>query len=148
MKGVYSLVFRCEKQIKVGKIGRKKFDGSYCYIGSARGKGGLSSRIGRHLSLYNGNKDVRHWHIDYVLPHSDLIGYCYGKTKKDKECLLSQKIRYEKAFENFGSSDCKCLSHLHKIEDLDINELKKDFKKCGLNPSFNEVINDEKRKKR
>lgn len=143
MKGIYSLVFDCNEKIVVGSIGEKELNGRFCYIGSARGKGGLESRIGRHIDLYKGKKDVRHWHIDYVLPRCDLIGYCYGKTSKDKECELGKKMNYTMVFDGFGSSDCDCKSHLFKVTSWNKEEFKKSFERCDLDPIFKKVNGNE-----
>ncbi|PTD93686.1 DUF123 domain-containing protein [archaeon SCG-AAA382B04] len=143
MKGIYSLIFDCKGKIEVGSLGEKRFEGTYCYIGSARGSGGIKSRLGRHIDLYKKKRDVRHWHIDYVLPNSQLIGYCFGQTEKDKECCLRRSISYDMTIKGFGSSDCNCSSHLLKINYFKKEKIIKGFRKCEINPKFERIKDDE-----
>ena len=52
--GTYCLVFSSSTSstVTIGKLGTYKIQpGYYCYIGSAFGRGGLNSRINRHLQI-------------------------------------------------------------------------------------------------
>jgi Uri superfamily endonuclease len=115
---VYVLVIKVNKNINVnvGALGNLNFEkGIYAYVGSA--KKGLSKRIQRHL-----RKDKRKfWHIDYLL-NDDNVKVLKVFTAKDlfDECKVA-KIIGEKGvpMQGFGSSDCKCMSHLFRIEEYE-----------------------------
>ncbi len=116
MKGVYCLFIEVLKPIKisVGKLGRIKFEkGNYVYIGSAQNN--LEKRIERHLRK---NKK-KFWHIDYLLDNRNVkikeVSYKLTESKEE-ECKIARLIsQYAKSIKNFGSSDCKCKSHLYQI---------------------------------
>ena len=110
MKGCYVLIIELKenKTIQIGKIGNIFFKkGFYVYIGSALN--GLEQRINRHLRI---EKKIR-WHIDYLLQRGMIINIFYEENEKKEECNLAKKFD-GKFFPipNFGSSDCKCNSHL------------------------------------
>ncbi len=115
MKGIYLLLIEVKKNIfiKVGKLGKIKFNkGKYIYVGSAQKN--LEKRIKRHFKK-NKNK---FWHIDYLLANKNvkIKNVFYELAKKERECAIAQLIsKYAKPIENFGSSDCKCKSHLYQI---------------------------------
>lgn len=110
-KGVYQLLLFLPRasKTKVGKKGVFHFPrGYYVYTGSA--KGGLKGRVSRHFK-----KDKRKfWHIDYLIPlvrMEDIVirpqkNECYwnGRLSRLRESRIAVK--------GFGSSDCKCESHL------------------------------------
>ena len=85
------------QSINVGSLKATAFPrGNYAYVGSAMG--GFKSRLNRHLKS---DKKPR-WHIDYLL-----------KTGERLECAIAQALnRQFMSVPNFGSSDCKCRSHL------------------------------------
>ena len=97
-------------QITVGKLGVKVFKpGYYLYIGSAFKN--MNSRISRHLRI---NKK-KFWHIDYLTCENDFkIIRVYIINKRERlECIRAREL--EKVLDpvaGFGSSDCKCSSHL------------------------------------
>ncbi|TAN39270.1 MAG: GIY-YIG nuclease family protein, partial [Candidatus Methanoperedens sp.] len=75
MKGVYILNLKIDKDIviRVGKLGNIRFKkGYYAYIGSALGTGGFK-RVTRHFNIASGKNMTRKWHIDYLLPHSEVV---------------------------------------------------------------------------
>lgn len=112
-KGTYILVMKLNKPvgIAVGKLGRFIFPaGRYLYFGSAMN--GLHARISRHL-----RKDKKlHWHIDYLLRKAMIIDVWYVESEERLECDLCQEaMKFPGAtipVKGFGSSDCKCESHL------------------------------------
>ena len=118
MKGIYLLVIRVDKdlKLKVGSLGKVNFEkGIYVYVGSAQNN--LEKRIKR----YKSKRKKIFWHIDYLLNNkfSEIIKVFYKKTEKSKECETAKKlIKYGIPVNHFGSSDCKCKSHLFKIKDL------------------------------
>jgi len=117
VKGVYALIVKLEKDIKVnigalGKINFKK--GDYAYIGSAQNN--LQRRIDRHLR----DKKRKHWHIDYLLKNKKAkVTEVYYKTAgKEEECRIAKLLeKNETPVKRFGCSDCKCASHLFKLEN-------------------------------
>ena len=113
MKGVYYLEIQLNKNtlIKVGKLGELNFKkGIYYYVGS--GMNNVIKRINRHKS----DNKKSHWHIDYFLlnKNTKIINYKILLTNvKKNECLLANFISTKlKSINKFGSSDCKCSSHL------------------------------------
>ncbi|MCZ7399557.1 MAG: GIY-YIG nuclease family protein [Candidatus Methanoperedens sp.] len=115
MKGVYVLILRMNetKDIRVGKLGRLHFRrGYYSYVGSAQGSGGFK-RVKRHFNVAHGRNTTRKWHIDYLLPHSEVICAVFSQTDDAIECVVARLIgKYSEALPGFGCSDCTCESHL------------------------------------
>ena len=114
------------KKIRVGKLGEFVFpSGYYVYTGSA--KNSINSRISRHLR----KEKRKHWHIDYFLEESKVI--LVFITNKYGECELNEKVfeigKGKRVAKGFGSSDCKCESHLALITDL--HSLYRFFEKSG-----------------
>lgn len=100
----------------VGKLGRVSFKkGNYIYIGSA--KGCLESRLKRHLKK---EKKI-FWHIDYLLEGKKAKISQIWVIPKSIECKIADVFNKEPVCElvkkGFGSSDCKCLTHLFFIKD-------------------------------
>ena len=125
MKGVYLLVINLKKnlRIKVGRLGRITFPkGFYVYVGSALNN--LQARVARHLTS---EKKLR-WHTDYLLasPNAEVEMVITRQTEKRIECKINEIIqKFGKPVERFGSSDCKCKSHLTYFKSLD--DIKKAF---------------------
>jgi Uri superfamily endonuclease len=130
LKGVYLLILHIRKntKIRVGSLGIIDFKkGFYIYVGSAQNN--LIKRIQRHC-LHD--KKVR-WHIDYLTVNENVTvkKVLINNGNRDKECrtaLILSKTAEE--VRGFGSSDCKCSSHLFKVGSInginvtDFNELK------------------------
>ena len=113
--GTYCLVFSCSISLPVtiGKLGTYQINpGYYCYIGSAFGRGGLKSRINRHLQI---NKR-KHWHLDYLRSHLTPVKIYYSTDTIKLECqwakLLLKDEQSSIPIKKFGSSDCDCTAHL------------------------------------
>jgi len=110
MKGSYILLIPLPEAqiIKVGSLPDTYFpSGYYAYVGSARG--GFKSRLNRHLKE---NKKTR-WHIDYLLQKTNISGITLCETEDRVECLIAQALGSQlDSIPGFGSSDCKCRSHL------------------------------------
>lgn len=115
MKGCYCIVIELKEEvrIKVGALGHVSFPkGIYFYVGRAMGPGGIEARISRHKK--KGWKRPR-WHIDYLLEHSDVVGELLFPRSED-ECRIARDL-LEMAggmvvASGFGSSDCRCPTHL------------------------------------
>jgi len=95
-----------QNRIKVGKLGTFTFKkGYYVYIGSAPS----DARIRRHL-----RKDKKkHWHIDYLLDHGTIVNIYVSNIP---ECKLAERLNGKVVVKKFGSTDCKCDSHLKYFE--------------------------------
>lgn len=127
-RGVYLLVISMEKaeNISIGQLGGVHFNqGYYVYIGKA--KNDIFKRINRHKR----KRKKIHWHIDYLLTKARVIKDLPIITDKDIECLLGERLsKISNGYiEGFGSSDCKCKSHLYYFKE---NPLK--------NPKFIEMV--------
>jgi Uri superfamily endonuclease len=116
VKGVYVLIISIGKDVcvSVGALGFVNFEkGYYTYVGSAQN--GLEKRVKRHLRR---NKR-KFWHIDYLLdnPHTKVVETFYKENGKQEECRVAKEInKMGTAIKGFGCSDCKCESHLIKLE--------------------------------
>jgi len=112
--GIYTLVVGLDAPatIEAGALGSRAFDpGWYAYVGSALGPGGFA-RVDRHRELARGERDARHWHIDYLLDHPDAgIVEVVSSPGVDAECAVAGAIA-GRAIDGFGASDCGCDSHL------------------------------------
>ena len=113
--GTYGLVMRLPRAatLAIGRLGTFTFDsGYYVYTGSAFGPGGLAARIGRHLQ----RSKKRHWHIDYLRRFAEIVEIWYTYHPVNVECRWADVIRQTRGgqipFPGFGSSDCRCKSHL------------------------------------
>ena len=107
-RGTYLLLVYLEQEteIKVGSLGRVKFlPGYYIYAGKHRVN--LEKRLERHFS---GKKRVR-WHVDYLT--TEVQPLCAYYFPEDAECRLATLLASQlSGIKGFGSSDCKCVSHL------------------------------------
>ncbi|RKD95523.1 GIY-YIG nuclease family protein [Halopiger aswanensis] len=105
--------------IEVGALGDREFGaGAYAYVGSAFGPGGFA-RVDRHRELARGERDARHWHVDYLLGHSDTtLETVVTFPAADRECELAASLPGEPV-EGFGASDCDCSAHLLTAPSLE-----------------------------
>jgi Uri superfamily endonuclease len=119
-KGVYVLFLKSDKNIsiRVGCFGTIDIQPwIYAYVGSAFGGGGLRSRLGRHLKTA---KKCR-WHIDYIRRHMRAKAIWYTTEDAVAEHRIAQKFITGGAgipMKGFGSSDCKCISHLFHMDSI------------------------------
>jgi Uri superfamily endonuclease len=113
ISGSYLLLLKVTQltKVQVGKLGELSINpGFYVYSGSAFGPGGLGARVGRHLRPH---KKLR-WHIDYLRQCVEDV-VAYYQTGARSECLFANELKLaggEIPMKGFGSSDCKCESHL------------------------------------
>jgi Uri superfamily endonuclease len=115
-KGAYVLFIDLRKNtpINVGRLGSFTFKrGQYLYVGSALNN--LEKRIARHRS----KTKKLHWHIDYLLQFASIAKVLTVETNRKIECLLntivSEVFPVEAVVKGFGSSDCRCQTHLWKV---------------------------------
>ena len=132
MKGSYILLIELTKPqvITVGSLKAIHFaGGNYAYVGSALG--GIDSRLNRHLR----NNKKPHWHIDYLLQEASINDIIICETETRTECSIAQALGHEfEAVPGFGSSDCKCLSHLFYAADGMTPKVTAILKALGMEP--------------
>ena len=109
-KGSYVILIKLpqEQTITVGSRQSVHFPyGYYAYVGSAMG--GFKSRLSRHLK----SDKKTHWHIDYLLEKTSISGLILCETNDRTECTIAQALQRQfNSIPGFGSSDCRCRSHL------------------------------------
>lgn len=86
--------------------------GWYVYAGSARGPGGIRTRLARHLRT---DKKI-HWHIDQLTGLSETRIWA-SPVPEGNECELVKQLTRSRLFRTacakFGSTDCRrCEGHL------------------------------------
>lgn len=134
MRGTYALLVQVpyDLAINIGELGTLNLKaGYYAYVGSALG--GIEARVGRHL---RGEKKI-HWHIDYLLTRARSVDIVVAQSEEKKECAVACELAKNLAnIRGFGSSDCKCGSHLFYNPDLHelLRRVLLSFKACGLKP--------------
>ncbi len=110
MVGSYILIIKLPEteQINIGSLKSVRFHrGYYAYVGSAMG--GLEVRLSHHLKK---NKKL-HWHIDYLLQKALITSIVLCETERRVECTIAQALKCQLDYvPRFGSSDCRCGSHL------------------------------------
>lgn len=121
--GCYQLLLHLEHgvELTVGRLGKVRFAaGYYVYTGSARR--GLSHRLRRHARR---DKPL-HWHIDYLTAVATVVGHQtfeLDPARPEQECELHRALASREGVtepvRGFGSSDCRCRSHLARIRDAD-----------------------------
>jgi len=135
MRGTYALFVHVPYDLatSVGELGTLNFKaGYYAYVGSALG--GLKGRVGRHLRE---EKKLR-WHIDYLLARARAVDVVLARGRTRKECAVADELsKHFAGVRGFGSSDCKCGSHLFYSPDFHelLRQVLLSFKACGLKPS-------------
>jgi Uri superfamily endonuclease len=116
LPGSYALHLWLEhaSSLHIGRLGEVCFSpGSYLYLGSAWGPGGLQARLGRHLR----GDGQPHWHVDFLRAVSSVVGYGYAaRGDPRQECRWCQALGAQPGISyitGFGASDCKtCPAHL------------------------------------
>ncbi len=113
--GTYLLMMKLasEARIRIGRLGAHVFHpGVYAYSGSARGPGGIGSRIRHHLRAAR----RPHWHLDYLRPHVRPVALWYLCTRDNLEHRWAQALSGIRGARiivpGFGASDCACATHL------------------------------------
>jgi len=116
-KGAYVLILwvASAKDVTVGKLGIISFArGFYAYVGSAMGAAGFK-RVTRHLDVSAGRRKTQKWHVDYLLTVSEVIETIEIATEERIECRIAHSLWKNPSLaciRGFGSSDCRCCSHL------------------------------------
>jgi len=124
LRGTYCLCISLRKGLKleIGALGMIGFDqGLYVYVGSALN--GLEARVRRHIRTSRGDFKAIHWHIDYLLrePEVEIGGVYVLLSDLREECSIAEEIKkLGTSVKGFGCSDCRCESHLFRIDSCDI----------------------------
>ena len=141
MKGSYVLIIELpeEQATAVGSLKVVHFPrGYYAYVGSALG--GVKPRLNRHLQR---NKKLR-WHIDYLLQKASISSIIICETEDRVECTIAQALsRQFDSITGFGSSDCKCPSHLFFAAGGMKQEIMMILKSLGLRPRLAKNLSQE-----
>lgn len=115
-KGTYVLFVTLgnDRNITVGARGPHLFKaGTYCYVGSAMA--GLDQRLARHLA----HEKTLKWHIDYLTTVCDSSEAWISYPEPIPECELADRVGALGGIpemEHFGCSDCRCLTHLFRVD--------------------------------
>jgi len=130
--GSYALVLRIpsRRKIAVGKLGLVEFSrGYYIYFGSALG--GLRARVDRHLR----HEKKLQWHADYLSAEAPWTEAWQLADGQRWECVWACGAAATDGTTlpapGFGSSDCRCRSHLVRVNNA--KEVRRLLR--GLTPS-------------
>jgi len=120
-QGTYTLLLAlgADATITFGAAGERDLPaGGYAYTGSAFGTGGFT-RIDRHRELAGGEREARHWHVDYLLGHPDTTFTDVVRTVgEDIECGVARSVAADATpIDGIGASDCDCDTHLAYAPD-------------------------------
>lgn len=121
VSGIYYLIINLSRDVvlNIGHLGYFSFTkGTYIYIGSGKGAGGIYRRISRHTSK---NKNV-FWHIDYLTTSVEaqvLVAIAVINTALNESFLVKLLIEdacFKPTIEGFGCSDLRRdFTHLFKF---------------------------------
>lgn len=113
--GTYILLLQeCRgRRLQIGQLGPLRTrEGYYLYVGSAFGPGGLRARVARHLR----DEKSPHWHIDYLAPQEHWLEVWFTVHPRPVEHRtagwLADGPGLQPARPGFGTSDCRCRTHL------------------------------------
>jgi Uri superfamily endonuclease len=103
--------------VPIGRLGILMLGtGVFIYVGSALGPGGIASRCRHHHRIAT----RPHWHLDYLRPHCEIIGYwiAYGTERLEHTWAhaLGRLPGVRRPISGFGSSDCDCPTHLFELD--------------------------------
>jgi len=116
--GTYVLVLRSSstRTIRIGRLGKLQLQlGWYVYVGSAFGPGGLRARVDHH----RGRARRPYWHVDYLRRYTRLesVWYCCGvRCEHEWAAAIGAMPGATMVQQGFGSSDCRCETHLYWFE--------------------------------
>jgi Uri superfamily endonuclease len=103
-----------ERTVEVGALGAMELQpGTYLYVGSARGPGGVRARVRRHAR--SGGEKALHWHVDYLRAATAWREAWVAYGDEDRECAWARAAagldEADVPLEGFGASDCGCPAH-------------------------------------
>jgi len=124
-KGAYALLIHLQNPTPLpGRFGGRLKPGLYCYLGSAKGPGGIRARCRRHLK----RDKAKRWHIDWLTTEAAAIEAIVWPDLT--ECTLVRALLeipgMTAPIAGFGSSDCRtCPAHLLAVPpELDAAHLR------------------------
>lgn len=95
---------------RLGEFGIRR--GTYVYVGSAFGPGGVLARVRHHLRVSSAPR----WHIDYLRPAVRIREVWYSHDPARREHQWARAIAALRGasipLSGFGASDCNCEAHL------------------------------------
>lgn len=113
--GTYAMLLELTRRssVSVGALGCQRLPpGSYLYVGSARGPGGLRARLAHHRR----GPARPHWHIDYLRMRAPVRWVWALASTERLECEWAGRLvragGLEPSAARFGASDCRCPTHL------------------------------------
>lgn len=113
--GSYALLLHAgqTETLTVGALGKLTIErGTYLYVGSAFGPGGLAARLAHHLEISR----RPHWHIDYLRQVTQPLAVWWTTDPRRREhdwaALLIADAQAASVSPRFGASDCRCKTHL------------------------------------
>lgn len=118
--GTYALLLDLPhaRTVRVGRLGTIVFEaGFYLYAGSAFGPGGLAARLDHHLHI----AARPHWHLDHLRREARVAALWITRDPRHLECAFFEaalRMRGARPVPRFGSSDCRCPSHLVALPRL------------------------------
>ncbi len=148
-RGIYALVLEVLRNLElaIGSLGSVRIEsGMYCYIGSARGFGGLRARIAHHLRR---SKPRLWWHIDYLTTQHEvrILHIIYAVTNQDLESCFAKTVNetrcWNPAIPRFGSTDRRDYTHLFRCVcnyNQCLEDLRSSIRRLGLEPQGLEVL--------
>jgi Uri superfamily endonuclease len=119
-KGTYIIYGTLQEDIalSVGVLGMLSLPaGSYVYVGSALGSGGIRARVNHHLTP----SPKTHWHFDYLQPHITIQAVLWQTGPHQLECEWVHRLIDLPGVivptAGFGASDCRsgCPAHLLSV---------------------------------
>jgi len=116
--------------VRIGKLGVFDLEaGRYAYVGSALN--GLEARTRRHLT----GQGKKRWHIDHLMAVAEEREALLIPSEVDIECSLAGRLRSlpgaSEPITGFGSSDCRCRSHLFFLAPQAAARVKELFTPAG-----------------
>lgn len=124
--GAYGLLIALARPLRlsIATLGRPTLPaGRYIYVGSARGRGGIRARVGRHL----GPPGRLHWHVDHLTRAGRIEAVL--AVPGGGECALAARALglegVSPPVAGFGSSDCRqCPAHLFAVPGTGVAALR------------------------
>ena len=116
--GTYALVFFAPRGacVQVGRLGELRVcRGTFVYVGSAFGPGGLAARVRHHMC----SRAAPRWHLDYLRDHLRPREVWFTHDVAHREHEWARVFRdlpsASEPLAGFGASDCRCPSHLFRF---------------------------------
>ncbi len=113
--GTYALLLQALRasSVRAGRLGELSIRrGTYVYVGSAFGPGGVLARVRHHQKISSAPR----WHIDYLRPAVRVreVWYSHDPARREHQWARTFAALGEASIplSGFGASDCNCEAHL------------------------------------